>query len=230
VLQLAEQFVEPEAGQRRQAQRRRAPELAAGRALAVLSHALMVPTEVEQPTRARQIPECLALAQLPRSRQRLRGCIDRSISDRPRATGEFVTRRGLTSEWSIDVDESFRGRVVDEDLQLLSLGPPVRTIWIAVWSPPPTLPPAEILDGILQDVHPSPHQRFREGGADPEELRYGSWYPETDDGREQWGLYGYTVRPGSYVQAALLTDAPDDLEWALTTWRSLRFRSVRSPG
>jgi hypothetical protein len=142
----------------------------------------------------------------------------------PPATESFVPRRGLTSEWSIDLDKSFRGRVVDEDLQLVSLGPPIRTIWIAVWSPPPRRSPADVLDEILHDVHPSPQLRFQEDGTDTDELRYASWYAGTAEGREQWGLYAYTVRPGSYVQAALLTDEPADLDWALTTWRSLRFR------
>jgi hypothetical protein len=70
--------------------------------------------------------------------------------------------RFRAGEWSIDVDESFRGRVVDEDLQLVSVGPPVRTIWIAIWSPPPDLAPAEVLNEILLDVRPRPQLRFRE--------------------------------------------------------------------
>jgi len=135
-----------------------------------------------------------------------------------------VARRDLTSEWSIDLDGSFRGRVVDEDLQLVSLGPPGRTIWIAVWSPPPARSPADVLNDVLRDIYPSPHLRFQEEGTEPDELRYASWYPETDEGHGQWGLYAYTIRSGSYVQAALLTDEPADLAWALTTWRSLRFR------
>jgi len=138
--------------------------------------------------------------------------------------GEIVPRRGLTSEWSIDLDDSFRGRVVGENLQLVSSGPPIRTVWIAVWGPPPDQAPADVLDEIRRDVHPSPQLRFREEGTDADELRYASWYAETDGARQQWGLYAYTVRPGSYVQAALLTDDPADVAWALTTWRSLRFR------
>jgi hypothetical protein len=97
-----------------------------------------------------------------------------------------VPRRGLTLEWSIDLDESFRGRVVDEDLQLVSPGPPVRTIWVAVWGPSPDQQPADLLDAIMKDVPPSPLRRFREEGTDADELRYASWYPETDEGREQW--------------------------------------------
>jgi hypothetical protein len=88
--------------------------------------------------------------------------------------------------------------------------------------PSPDWSPTDILEMILEDVHPSPQLRFREEGSDADELRYASWYAETDEGRQQWGLYAYTVRRGSYVQAALLTDEPADLDWALNTWRSLR--------
>jgi len=137
-----------------------------------------------------------------------------------------VPRRDLTSEWSIDLDESFRGRVVDENLQLVSPGPPARTIWIAVWSPPEDQPAEALLAEILRDVHPAPRERFREAGTGGDEIRYASWYPEVVEGREQWGLYGYTVRAGSYVQLSLLSDDPADLDWALSTWRSLQFRPI----
>jgi hypothetical protein len=39
-----------------------------------------------------------------------------------------MPRRGLTCEWSIELDEESRSRIVDDDLQLVSPGPPVRTI------------------------------------------------------------------------------------------------------
>jgi len=134
-----------------------------------------------------------------------------------------VPRRGLTTEWSIDVDESFDSRVVDEDLQLVSPGPPVRTVWVAVWSPPEEQSPADVLKDIRADVNPHPTARFVEPGSEPGELRYASWYPEESGGRDQWSLYGYTVRRGSYVQLACIVDDPAERDWALETWRSLRF-------
>jgi hypothetical protein len=136
-----------------------------------------------------------------------------------------MPRRGLTSEWSIELDGSFRSRIVDGSLQMVSPGPPIRTIWINVWEPPARGSLEDVLEEILQDVNPSPERHFREAGSDAAELRYASWYAEVDGEREQWGLYAYTLRAGSYVQAVLLTDTPADLDWALSTWRSLRFTS-----
>lgn len=132
-----------------------------------------------------------------------------------------MARRGLTSEWSIELDDSFANRVVDGSLQMLSVGPPVRTVWMDVWSLPLDVSPMEFLADIRQDAHPHPAQRFEEEGAEPGELRYASWYREAEGERVQWGLYAYTVRAGSYVQAAFLADEAD-LQWALGAWRSLR--------
>jgi len=134
-----------------------------------------------------------------------------------------IERRRLTADWSIELDTTFQGRVVDGDLQLVSVGPPVRTIWLGVWSPPLTDPVEQTLAVIAGDAHPRPTQRFVEAGSDPNEQRFASWYPEDVDGRRQWGLYGYTVRPGTYVQAAFLIDGEEDLPWALSAWRSLRY-------
>jgi hypothetical protein len=136
-----------------------------------------------------------------------------------------MPRRRLTRDWSLVLDNSFRGRVVGEDLQFLSVEPWVRTIWLSLWQPSIEDSPDETLAWILEDVHPSPESRFREQSADGEEVRYASWYHEVVDGRGAWGLYAYTVRRGSYVQIALLSDESSDLPWALETWRSVHYHS-----
>ena len=134
--------------------------------------------------------------------------------------------RGLTREWSIELDPSFKSRVVDGDLQLVSPGPPARTIWIAVWSPPETQSIEKTIADIEADANPHPVQQFIEPGADADEQRFGSWYSETVGDRVQWGLYAYTVRRGSYVQAAFIGDEENDLAWALEAWRSLRWTAL----
>ncbi|HSP36627.1 MAG TPA: hypothetical protein VLR26_02615 [Frankiaceae bacterium] len=137
-----------------------------------------------------------------------------------------MTRRKLSDQWSVELDDTFTGRLVDGDLQLVSPGPPVRTIWLALWYPPIEHDPEKLLDWVLAEVNPNPVERFEEVGADEGELRYASWYPEEVDGRAQWALYGYVVRRGFYVQAAFFCDRPEDKDWAVATWRSLRFSPV----
>ncbi|KAJ0419324.1 hypothetical protein BJY00DRAFT_286292 [Aspergillus carlsbadensis] len=146
-----------------------------------------------------------------------------SAPETPRTSSwAALHRRPLTTKWSIALEDSFAGRIVKDDLQFVSQGPPVRTVWLAIWSPKDESIP-ETLDRIKLYVHPSPEQRFEEAGSDPDEWRYASWYPHVVNGRHQWGLYAYTVRQGSYVQASFISDEPGDLEWALFTWRSLRY-------
>ncbi|MDQ1636330.1 MAG: hypothetical protein QOJ32_3139 [Frankiaceae bacterium] len=133
-----------------------------------------------------------------------------------------MTRRTLSEHWSIDLDDSFTGQVVDGDLQLVSPGPPPRTVLLALWYPPPERSPEELMAWVLAEVNPDPVERFQESD-DPDELRYASWYPETVDGQTQYALYGYVVRRGSYVQAAFFADDAAQRDWALATWRSLQY-------
>ncbi len=132
----------------------------------------------------------------------------------------FVRRR-LTDEWSIDLDESFAARVVDGDMQLVSAGPPVRTVWLAIWSPPPEMPLQEVAHTVRAEQRSDPVERFDESSGD--EVRLASWHCENVDGRVQWGLYGYTIRQGTYVQSAFIGDDAAERQWALDAWRSLRF-------
>lgn len=141
-----------------------------------------------------------------------------------------VTRRQLSEQWSIDLEDGFSGQVVDGDLQLVHPGPPPRTIWVAIWYPGPEHGPETLMQWVLAEVNPDPVERFEDIGTDEGELRYASWYPEDVDGRRQWALYGYVVRRGSYVQAAFFSNRESDKQWAVDTWRSLRFRAaVDSP-
>ncbi|MEV6631536.1 hypothetical protein AB0M54_12375 [Actinoplanes sp. NPDC051470] len=129
---------------------------------------------------------------------------------------EGVARRGLSDDWTIELPAGFGADLRHAD---------GRVLLAEVIATPPARAPEALLDEILQDVHQSPEQRWREAGTDSYEVRYASWFPE--DGR--WALYAYTVRRGSYVQLAVLTPDPADLDWALATWRSLRFAGSPMP-
>jgi hypothetical protein len=135
-----------------------------------------------------------------------------------------VTRRNISDDWSLELEDGFTGRVVDGDLQLVHPGPPPRTIWLALWYPSPEHDAETLMSWVLAEVNPDPLERFEEPGTDEGELRYASWYPEEVDGHRQWALYGYVVRRLSYVQAAFFSDRESDRGWALETWRSLRYQ------
>ena len=129
--------------------------------------------------------------------------------------GELI-RRQITAEWSIEVEDDFASRLEDGDLQLVVPG---RTIWLSVWAPEDE--PIEVV-AELREGSPDFAQRFEEYGPHGE-LRYATYYPEDDgSGGTQYSLHAYAIASGSFVQAAFLFDSPDDLDWALERWRSLR--------
>ncbi|MFG1605668.1 hypothetical protein [Actinoplanes sp. NPDC049265] len=127
-----------------------------------------------------------------------------------------MARRRLSDDWTIELPSDF-----DADLR----APDGRALLAEVITTPPARAPEALLDEILQDVHGSPEQKWREAGTDAYEVRYASWYSQ--DGR--WGLYAFTIRRGSYVQLAALTDDPADRDWALAAWRSLRYSATPAP-
>jgi len=140
------------------------------------------------------------------------------------ATPPASERRNLTRAWSMELEPSFQGRVAEGSLQLLDPGPPTRTIWVSTWESPPAVPEGPLAD-VRSHANPAAIERFDEAGADPTEHRFATWYPETVEGRNQWGLYAYTFRSEGYVQAAFIVDDPAALGWALDAWRSLRYRA-----
>ncbi|MDR1998865.1 MAG: hypothetical protein LBQ06_02840 [Frankiaceae bacterium] len=140
-----------------------------------------------------------------------------------------MPRRDVTADWSIELDDSFQGRAVDGTLQFVSAGPPMRTVWLAAWSPPMTESAeaniAWAKKTAASGAAPGQGEReFDEPGADSGEARYARWCKEAPDGQPRWALNAYTARRGDLVQGAFLSDSPEDLAWALTAWRSLRSR------
>ncbi len=131
-----------------------------------------------------------------------------------------MPRLPLIESWSIEIDDTFTARVVGNDLQLVSPGPPPRSAWLAVWSPPEDMDVDAVVAMIRGDMHPDPEQSFEELD-DAGRPRLASWYPETVEGRTHWGLYGYTLGAEAFVQSAFLVPDPSLLPWALEAWRSL---------
>lgn len=129
-------------------------------------------------------------------------------------------RRGLTKDWSIDLESDYDRDIVDGQLRFMAPG---RTIWLQVWRRP-DLEVADTLTWIKADArhaHPEDAEEFEEIDAD--EARYASWYSEAGVRGIQHALYGYTIRPGTYLQSAFISDSPADRDWALERWHSIRF-------
>lgn len=129
-------------------------------------------------------------------------------------------RLPLAADWSIEVPTGFRRSVEGGTLTLVRPGPIVLTILIDIWDVPPDVSADSLLADVQNAQRPADAEVYDEAGAAPKEHRFGTWYREVADGRQQWALYAYTIRPDSYVQAAFISDAPDP-DWAHRAWRSL---------
>jgi hypothetical protein len=140
-----------------------------------------------------------------------------------------MPRRPLSPFWSLEIDESFVSQVVEGDLQMVSPGPPVRTVWAALFAPPLQMSPAEIL-GEAGEYPPTAEVETFQHETD-EELRLAHWYQEEADGRgvRPWALYGYAARRGELVTLSFLSDSEADKRWALKAWDSLRFQPEAHP-
>ena len=128
----------------------------------------------------------------------------------------------------MSLEPAFQARLVEGDLQFVAPGPPARTVWISVWDMPAEFGPENTPEAVLAEFRagasPAALQTFDEPGADMSERRCATWYPEYLEGRLQWSLYGYTVRTEGWVQTAFFGESADELDWALETWRSLRYQ------
>ena len=129
-------------------------------------------------------------------------------------------RRGITEDWSIDLDGDYDRAIVDGQLRFMTPG---RTIWLKVWRKPGLEVSATLtwIKAEAREAHPKEAVEFEELQGD--EARYASWYSEPGIRGTQHSLYGYTIRTGTYVQSVMISDSPQDRDWALETWRSLRY-------
>jgi hypothetical protein len=176
-------------------------------------------------TMANYDPEIIPLLGAPVGSSFVRDPLSGPLRPEQVASPPKPERRKLTPDWSIEIEPTFQGRMVEGVLQLVDPGPPTRTIWLSIWGVPPT-GTGGVLDEIRTGANPAALERYDEMGADRTEHRFATWYPETVEGRKQWALYAYTLRPEGYAQAAFIVDDPAALGWALNAWRSLRFRSA----
>ena len=129
-------------------------------------------------------------------------------------------RTAFTEDWSIDLDGDYQRDIVDGQLRFMA---PRRTIWLQVWRKPDieVVPTLIWIKADAQHAHPNDAEEFEEIEAD--EARYASWYSEPGTRGTQHSLYGYTIRPGTYVQSVFISDVSADRDWALKRWRSIRF-------
>jgi hypothetical protein len=133
-----------------------------------------------------------------------------------------MARHRLNADWTYDVGAGFRGSVVRGDLHLTGSK---RQVVFALFVRDPD-DPAEELARLLTHAAAIPPERIDEIGEHGE-LRHAHWSAKRARDRTDWALEGYTVTARGLVRSTFLFEDPEDLQWAIDGWRSVRPRPGR---
>lgn len=137
---------------------------------------------------------------------------------------DYPTRQKLTDNWSIEISNLFtRRKEEDGDLVYAMKG---KTVRLAIWSS------NNQSRQQLYDEHKH-QQETRDQTesvtletfelSDSNNSRIGYMIEESDNQKSYKVIYGFSMVDGEVVQAALYFDKDTDKEWALETWRTIKY-------
>ncbi len=125
----------------------------------------------------------------------------------------------ITSEWTIDLPDSFQSRKEDEKLVFWKPG---ITIIIAAFRIPAETGKLELLNQIQQNQPENALETLV--STKGEIVGYGYTQIENiKNDKKRLSLITFTASDTSCLQTAFYLDRPDDLEWAKAVWESLIF-------
>lgn len=130
----------------------------------------------------------------------------------------MLNRHIIGTDWSILVDPEFQRRIDDGDVVLWKPG---QTVHASVFN----TNNAEAEDAIerMIDGRPGiPVQMFDR--EEPGLAGHAYLLPEGDGEHTYWGLNTWTAAKGSVACVTIYFDNLEDLNWAITVWKSVRPR------
>lgn len=137
---------------------------------------------------------------------------------------DYPTTQKLTDNWSIEISNLFtRRKEEDGDLVFVMKG---KTVRLAIWNS------KNQSRQQLYDDHK--HQQETRDQTESTTLetfelsdsntsRIGYMIEESDNQKSYKVIYGFSMVDGEVVQAALYFDKDTDKEWALETWRTIKY-------
>jgi hypothetical protein len=137
---------------------------------------------------------------------------------------DYPTTQRLTDNWSIEISNLFtRRREEDGDLVFAMKG---KTVRLAIWNSK-NQSRQQLYDEHKQnqetrDQKDAPTIETFELG-DNNVSRIGYMIEESDNEKRYKVIYGFSIVDGEVVQAALYFDKDTDKEWALETWRTIKY-------
>jgi len=129
-----------------------------------------------------------------------------------------LTRHIIGTDWSILVDSDFARRIDGGDVVLWQAG---RTIHASVFNTNNT-EAEEAIEKMLEGRPGIPVQMFDR--EEPGICGHAYLLPEFDENHRYWGLNTWTASKGAVACVTIYFQNLDDLNWAISTWKSVRPR------
>lgn len=130
----------------------------------------------------------------------------------------MLTRHLIGTDWSILVDCDFVRQVTSGDVMLHKPG---RTIHASVFNTNNT-EAEDAIEKMIEGRPGIPVQSFDR--EEPGIAGHAYLLPETDDEANYWGLNTWTAAKGAVACVTIYFDDLDDLNWAISVWKSVRPR------
>lgn len=126
----------------------------------------------------------------------------------------------VTKQWSVQRSAGLTPRVADG---VMIFAGPGRTVHFEAFDLPLT---TTVDAAVAQMLSGSPSQGEGElFERDGEMLRQAFWTSAVIEGRQQYELYGHVAMPGEIACITCMYDDSQDVDWATTVWRSVRYHT-----
>jgi hypothetical protein len=129
-------------------------------------------------------------------------------------------RQQVTQEWSVERTAGLAPRAADG---VMIFAGPGRTVHIEAFTVPATMSVDTAVATMLKRAPRKPERQLVEHETDL--LRQAVWWPTIVDGHRPHNFCGLVAMPGSVASITCMYDDPNDIDWATTIWRSVRYHA-----
>lgn len=136
---------------------------------------------------------------------------------------DYISTHRMTERWILDINNLFIRKVEEEGSLLYTTGD--KSVRINVWGDEKSTP-KETLARYKKDIDGRDESESKTlekfDLSDEKVARIGFMIQEKDERRTYNVIYGFTFYADEVIQSVFYFDHPEDKEWALETWKSIR--------
>ncbi|MBE8727615.1 DUF2185 domain-containing protein [Flavobacterium hungaricum] len=136
---------------------------------------------------------------------------------------DYMTTQQLTDQWSIEINNLFEGSMEEDGTLFFTTGD--KSLRLVVWESDKSK--NELYQDYLQEIENRDQSRSktlqRFEFSDAAVLRIGYLIEETDGQKTYDVLYGFSIVDKELLYHVFYFDEKADLDWAVSTWKNIRF-------